>query len=337
MPKEFPRPTFLRPETSIKPGFTEPEIGEKHYHQGSYSIVGELKRIPQEMRKMVPEGFVLKKYYLDEYSSIWYELFDDEAGQNNKSESWVKFEIEGACNTLGRHPNAEEVFDMISEEDRRRLNIDLKLVAGVLNKYSIESKAQKLKQRHDRIKGYFSEELPDVIVPTQFVIGTEKNKKEPERDGPKYLYEIQPRIQGLNLNAHLVKDYMETGTTRRPGAGNFLYEQVPLDIQIIENAKSWAKQIKTEIPDKAQQIKNELVKFIEIARQLPERTKEIPYDMVHPFNLKVTKNGLRIFDVNQVLTNFEQGDERRKHFHTDNQLARYFKLLEFWQVVADEL
>jgi hypothetical protein len=207
-----------------------------------------------------------------------------------------------------------------------------------INPSVLEAKAQKLKQRYEKIKDVFADELPNIIVPTQFIIGAEKNKQHPDHDGEKRLYELQPKISSLRLSdTRDVHEYVFNGGESEH---NYLYynPQEPIPKNILGTAKIWATQINENFPNQRQQIKDELKKFIELSRPIPERMNEIPYDMVHPANVGFTSDGIRIPDINLVLPNLEATNKWRKTlFNPDIWLARYNRLLDIWQIVYDEL
>lgn len=339
---KFSRPTFLRPETKLDAGNTDPKNDEEHFYQGSFVVMAELKNIPKEMRENVPNGYVLKQYHLEEYSPIWNELFEaDEEVNTNTAEKkvWVIIDaFENAFNKFGRRPTSDEILALISDDKKSEMAIDENFIAQTLKKYSLETKAQKLRQRYERIRDVFSDELPDVIVPTQFIIGAEENQQHPDRDGAKRLYELQPRISMLELrDKRSVKDYVfNDSDSERNYLYGFPQESIPENI--VNIVKFWAEQIKETYPNQWKQIKEELKKFIELSRPIPEKMKEIPYDMVHPANVGFTSDGVRIIDINLVLPNLDSGSKWRETlFKPDIWLARYNRLLDIWQIVYDEL
>ncbi|MFA6426886.1 MAG: hypothetical protein WCW16_00360 [Candidatus Magasanikbacteria bacterium] len=339
----FSRPTFLKPEIKLEAGYTDPENDEKHFYHGNFVVVADLKNIPKEIREKIPGGYILKQYQSEEYSPNWNELFeaDKEVNTNTaeKKGTWVIIDaFEDAFNKFGRRPTVNEVLTLISDDKKSEMAIDENFIVQTLKKYSLETKARKLKKRYEEIKNVFSDELPNIILPTQFIIGAEENRQHPDRDGAKRLYELQPKINALKLRGtRPVHEYLHTGGN--PGK-NFLYDSphVPIPENIINIVKMWAKQIKETFPKQCAQIKEELEKFIELARPIPEKMNEIPHDMVHPVNVGFTADGIRIFDINLVLPNLDKDDKRRKTlFNPDIWLARYNRLLDIWKIVYDEL
>lgn len=352
MKENFNRPAFLKPEAKLEAAYTDPKNDEEHFHHGGFVVMADLKNIPKGTSEKIPSGYVLKQYYLDEYSPDWNELFeaDEEINTNTSKKGWEQHIIikafEDAFEQFGRRPTVVEILSRISDNVKsgnmgknadelvaRTMAINEELIAQILKKYSLETKAKKLKQRYERIRNIFSAELPNIIVPTQFIIGAEKNQQHPDRDGTKRLYELQPKINALELERYenLIGGLFE-------GNNIFGNPHEPIPEYCINIIKNWAKQIKKAFPKQWQQIKEELKKFIELARPIPEKMKEIPFDMVHPANVKFTADGVRIIDINVVLPNLDSDSKWRKTlFHPEIWLARYNRALEIWQIVHDEL
>ncbi len=341
--QNFSRPAFLGPETILREAHTNLITGEKIYHGGGFVVMADLERTPPDIRQKTPDGYVIKQYRFKEYSPIWNELFpaDEDLDTNtddNNGRRRILFFAEDALARFGRKPTPKELFSLIPGEDKKTFHIDERLVAETLKRYSLKAKARKLKEHYDRIRAEFKDELPEIIVPTQFIVGAERNAKHPVRDGERRLYELQPKINAPEKLPHdeTIHDYVLCGGD---AGKNYLYDnpREPIPNDIAEIAKSWAEWIKSKFPEKWQQIKEGLKKFIALARGIPAKMKVIPIDMVHPYNIRFTADGIRIIDINQVLPNLDKDSKWREMVQPERNLARYNRFLDVWQIVCDKL
>lgn len=99
MSEKFHEPAFLREQ--VKPG---PLKGEE-YGEGSFTVVANLENLPKEVRKNVPEGYVVKQYK-DERLTPEDLLFKFEL--DSSSEGWSLIEM--AKKLQARHRAAQAYF-----------------------------------------------------------------------------------------------------------------------------------------------------------------------------------------------------------------------------------
>lgn len=337
--ESFNQPNFLDPEKVRIGKIPDNGSTKESYRSGSSVVVGTVQMVdPGESVRSARES-VLKKYQPEEYDKNWDDKFlgysnIEIKGISKKDEIFIFEEASQLATYLKRSPTAQELSDDILKISGRRFGE--KIVAQVLEKYSLNTKAKKLKERHEKAVAYFLNKLPEIIVPTEFIIGTENNDLETERDGRKYIYELQERIGGIGLESvsEAIEDalmsYLQYTNKSESAQQDFFDRYEPLPKYVENFAKLWALEIKSAYPAQAGMLKKQLIAFVEIARRIPVKTDEIPLDLVWLLNMRFTSEGLRIIDTN---ISFPQNELANPL----GAMSRYHRCLDIWQVVADSL
>lgn len=347
MEKNLPKPAFMKPEIDLT-GFPDKEDPNRipEFSAGSFVVVADLTNLSPITREMIPIGHVAKKYNLDEFGSGWKYLFkfdpkldNDMAG--NEAAAFVCTSLEQIEKQHGRI-SAKEIMQSFTESQKKRYSLDENLIEEVRANYSLVKKALELKKRFTAIQDLFSSSLPNLIVKTEFIVGAENNQLSPEKDGAKYLYEVQPKIETPNLysqlDSHMAK--IEEHVSKMPVSIQLSLikrgQALPLPGVVKLLATEAGEEIKKLLPQQKDQIKNELLELVRVARTAPDKLKLIPFDAVWPTNVRFTKDGIRVIDVNYSVKITEPHDIAERGY-AETQLVRYFTLLEVWQAVAESI
>ncbi len=156
---------------------------------------------------------------------------------------------------------------------------------------SVGGIAKELKHRNLIMKNYFADSLPELIVPTQFVIGRD------EKTNKKIIYEIQPRLSEAST-ASMARDsaFMEP-------IYRYYHWGVKEDkLVAIECLNKFIVYIKSAFsPEVIDRLKRELPIFIKKITDIRAENKYFPYDCAKLNNLLFTEHGLRLIDTNAVM------------------------------------
>lgn len=189
--------------------------------------------------------------------------------------------------------------------------------------------ARRLKERHDRVAHFFEGMLPDLVVPTQFIVGAR------EGGGPesKRLYEIQSEVEPAVVisdeDISQFGDYMWGGRDLDEKRWE-AFTDAEVETLLHETSDRHAAAIRAAVKDPARlrAITSQIEVVLRRAEHLVEETKWIPYDIFKPDNLIVTVDGLRIVDTNMGV------HPARDVYATRRQFDRGVK---FWEEVARRL
>lgn len=180
---------------------------------------------------------------------------------------------------------------------------------------------RRLAERHAIVKDFFKNTLPDLVVPTQFVVGARAGLGK----DAKRLYEIQNLVKSavsIDDDSAYAWEYMENDP-KHP------YSEAGLRNLLKRISREAAEKIYNEMPDANR--RNGLIAQIEVltarAREFAKETGWIPYDLFKPDNLLMTKDGLRFIDTNM-------GSSHSKFPKNEEVFNRGIK---FWEAVAEEL
>ena len=157
------------------------------------------------------------------------------------------------------------------------------------NGLSIEGIAKELKHRNSIMKNYFAESMPELVVPTQVIIGKD------EKTNKKTIYEIQSRLDEPNTASKagdpslepLYKFYLQGDESEKSKAE-----------EVLDNFIAY---IKVAFPEKIDLLKHEISIFRREIRKMYATGDYLPYDCAKLNNLIFTRNGLRLVDSNAVV------------------------------------
>lgn len=168
------------------------------------------------------------------------------------------------------------------------------------------------------MKEYFASSLPNLIVPTQFIVGSETCHDGLKRN---FVYEIQKKIVFFDIGQVVIE----------PMAGWTKEKTVEEEKKFgwIEDEEKIAEKIKKSYGKKTPEIKKELETMVEIAKNLVKETGRIPFDIFSSQNLKFTPDGLRIIDTN---INREMGDFIEQELENIKMVFEVY--LIYWSKVA---
>lgn len=150
---------------------------------------------------------------------------------------------------------------------------------GFRESWSLMGMTKKLQARQRAAQAYFGRELPNFVVPSQFIVGTGE-----DRVG--HIYEVQKKI--------------EPEVVELPE-----YLRLPVDKFASKGAREeaiaqLAEEVKLLCGEKLSDAKKDLGTFIRIAEPLSDREGWFP-DLA-PGNLLFTKEGFRYADTNYVVS-----------------------------------
>ncbi len=153
--------------------------------------------------------------------------------------------------------------------------------------------AKEFQHKYVLMKNYFAKSLPELVVPTQIIVGEDEKTKK------KHLYEIQPRLDESST-AHLAKP---NNRSMENFYGHYIrgiwrYDQSKAE----KDLENFVAYIKNQFPDKIDLFKHEISVFIKEISDFPSKEKHIPFDCAWPTNLIFTEQGLRLIDTNAVLS-----------------------------------
>ncbi|MFA5926043.1 MAG: hypothetical protein WC831_03845 [Parcubacteria group bacterium] len=324
------RPTFLADQA---------EIENERLADGQQVKVVELSSVSQVTAEKVPNGYVLKQYKWPEFDMSWTDIFEGDDLINPYTHRTAKaYERLKKSGPQEDEPLTKDIIKAVQEQyekedsisssrdnekfekeqpDRHAYLLQMReklqnpeYVAKAVEAWRFPNIAKRLHKRNKGLQQFFSSHgLPDLIVPTNIVVGAERNEIDESRDGPKHLYEIQPRINSLALpesvlnGAYVVYHGANIGMLYfRALSPDQLKKQI--EIQSSELSEYLSRSLSLEQLNK---IRNEISNLINAAKQLPLEIGKIPYDILMLKNILITKNGLRIIDTNRLIA-FPEGD-----------------------------
>lgn len=184
--------------------------------------------------------------------------------------------------------------------------------------------AQSLKRRHEVVSDFFGKEFPDLVVPTQFIIG----EGEVDDHREKTLYEIQKKVDCLVSSSLDASNYF----------GSLFAETEPTPNLI----QMWLDHASDLFSQDIAKVITEKKKLFELARDIGalmaraqafvKATGYIPFDIFMPSNLFITADGLRIVDTNGLVS---------KKFNTSEvfefRITQFDRSIRFWEEVARKI
>lgn len=385
MPEQFRSPGFLRPEIEPKP------LQGEEYGKGLFTVVAKLENLPANVRERVPQGFVVKKYKMSEhdwdrdieeseYSSpdfdaglalvSWDLVVEPRVYAENDRESimfWLRREIQILADKIKHKPTLDELRRFLLEQSQRgelRRECERFLDRQELEKWwkecSLTGMAKELKRRHDLVQAHFKDTLPNLVVDTQFMIGSPDGSREQAR-----LYEVQKQIVPLQSLSKMFKgaseveylfgrkryyeedvarqynEYLKNNPIVQAYRDALLHSrdtvpQQTVPTEVIEAARTIAQAVHDELASKPAQLrrlKAELRKFIAQAKTLPKVQDWIPFDLPLLENLVFTEEGLRMIDTNQGV------QPSRMTYSEDKEkiMTRYTRALEVLEKIRKNL
>lgn len=297
-------------------GFGNHIIGE-----GSFVRVVEFSSVSPRTAEQVPVNYVLKEYNLDPNNFEW--------------EWWQDLFM------------GDPDIDALKESQR---------IGTPAKEWSLSRIASRLKARHDTLQKFFTAQgLADFVVPTHFIVGAEKHKTNPDRDGKKHVYEIQRKIGAVEIPFKVEKDVdtIYAGFYREPFS-------LPPKLQTLSgqeiktkvgNASKDIAEFLVEKLDKEQLavITQQLDAILKAVKRMPKELGILVEDILKPDNLLITVDGLRLIDTNsslpwpnQTTDSWEEKTVIPSTESSDQEIVsglkqRYDRLLFFWESVRDEL
>lgn len=151
-------------------------------------------------------------------------------------------------------------------------------IENILEKRSLPGMANRLQARQRKFINYFGKELPNFIIPSQFIVGTGE-------DGVGHVYEVQKKIEPgaveLPECLHLPVDKFENPMARTEAIGQL------------------AKEVRAICGEKSSDVKKDLEVFIRFAESLVDNEGWFPD--IAPGNMIFTKEGFRCLDTNCIV------------------------------------
>lgn len=196
--------------------------------------------------------------------------------------------------------------------------------------------ARKLKHNEDTLRQYFSDSLPDLIVPSQYIVGSETEKKWFKSAKPKKkLYNIQKEISpSVVLNDQDISLIHQAIKAKQFG-GVSPENEKSADFTLDISARGIARMIRDNNPENFVLIKEQINILVEKAKNLVAETKFIYIDLFEFHNMLITKDGLRAIDTNQSMPYLKDTSD------TERDPAVYKAIFDgyvnFWDEVAKKL
>lgn len=189
---------------------------------------------------------------------------------------------------------------------------------------TIPALAREFKRRHEIIAKFFKKQFPDLVVPTQLIMGEDEGA---ERRGVKRLYEVQAAVKGV---AYPRKDDFDSWELYYWGyrAHELPRPEAELEQALRSASESYALDIIDAVRDAElrRRIRGEIEETMEHARQFVAETGEIPYDLFKPDNFLITPEGMRIVDTNMLV---KEADDENGFL-----AERFARSIRFWKEVA---
>lgn len=341
------------------------------FAQGGFTRIVELSSVAPPTSECVPCNSLLKEYKYGEYDYEWKEMFEGDNIINlENSEIVSMFKELKDNNTNGKIPtmkrvaedlyqrrldtrhDCKEFYDELKKnrperykEYEKKIEIeeiqkDPKYVAKIIEEWSLPNIAKKLKERHEQLKNFFQSQcLVNFVVPTNFIIGAEKNETDPSRDGKKHIYEIQQKIDPIEIPKNIFDDIKKFYLGGYGFILNFTeYAEEEIKLLILNNSEKLANFLKKQLT-KDQLIKNitELDILINAVKKIPDELGVVPYDILLPNNMFITADGFRLVDTNQSMP---LNTESKDIFLEEDKIMaqeRSERLIKFWETVRDNL
>lgn len=268
------RPNFLNPEVNVGP------LDDGKYGGGTFTQVGNLENLPENIRGNVPQGYVIKEY------------------------------------TRGEDPKKLAVRLILSENSQRKDVSHLDI-------------AKELNQRHLMVEGYFKQSLPELVVPTQIIVGRD------EVTGKKTLYEIQSRLdESSTVNTKIDKSLW-------PVYWYYMQEDVKHEVKAGEALENFITYLHNTFPQQIDLFKNQLNIFIEQVTNFQSKENHFPFDLAMLTNLIFTEDGLRLIDTNAVmpipLPSIEGIDQKDEAILMKFRTNMFDKSLEILKIIESKL
>lgn len=207
-------------------------LKDDKYGEGEFTVVADLQNLPAGVREKVPEGYVIKQYKDRKFVLKDAHIFEFDPDFNEGSE--ITQDVQKARSPMGI--------------------------------------AKKLQERQRLVRNYFDRDLPDLVVPSQFIVGSW------------HVYEIQRKMpaNSLLIEESLLTPWKSTTFAQRAKE----VEQLTVNIRLL-------------CQEKVPQVKQEIETFVRLIEQMFEQANW--FLDLESGNLLFTKDGLRIIDTNYGL------------------------------------
>jgi hypothetical protein len=377
MSERFKPPQFFKEGIEPKPMYG------KEYGEGAFTVVAKLENLPANVRERVPQGYVVKQYKMSEHDwdfdiettekkdITWADLLDPRRNEREKIMQDLRSAIQSLAYETKCKPTADELHQYFIEESRRGTipqQWEKFLDRAVLQKWWDESSlmgmGKELRRRHELVRAHFRDVLPNLIVDTQFVIGSPDGSREQAR-----LYEVQKQIVPLQVWQRMQTELLEAARLYKEDwdeyhkfvANNPLYRAYSgisiyyrhgdensgaestegkrlvegIKYVAVEGIKYVAEAVRTELADKPKKLKllkTELRKLIARAKTLPGERDWLPFDLPWLDNLVLAEDGLRVIDTNQGFQPSQATDNSSKE-----DAKKYTRSLEILKIIRENL
>lgn len=274
------RPEFLNPDIKVGP------LADDKYGRGGFVEVGNLENLPDNIKEKATKGYVIKQYIQsDDPFDLATTLFLENSEEGRFLED-LRLLVLDFYNLYQLNPSENEIKQIIHANSKQLFTDRFKDAKDLLNLVSIGGIAKELKQRNSIIKNYFAESLPELVVPTQVIIGRDEGSHK------KTLYEIQPHLD-------------KASTASYPFSESFykyyLWGVEGEKTKAEEVLNNFINHIKNTLPEKIDLFKREIPIFIKEISEMLAKEKYFPYDCAKLNNLIFTEHGLRLIDTNAVI------------------------------------
>lgn len=290
------RPSFLSKD--IEPtGFDDGKLRD-----GAFTKVANLENLPQEVKVKFRDGLVVKQYAFSGYDRDELNLREGQIDEHD--ESIFLSGIAPFVTKEKRFPSLAELKNAVLEKYPAT---EEAVIKNGYEKFSPLGIAKELRRRNSLVKEHFKKSLPDLVVPSQFIVSESAPALDQESQNSPYgnyrriarpLFELQPRIMDKariarseevrNLHLSIVK-----AKSTPDGIGGFRP-----GIQNRKEIEVLAAKVSKAFPAEKSKIKKELQAFIRMAKALPQKTNWLIRDLASLENLLITAEGLRLIDTN---------------------------------------
>lgn len=187
-------------------------------------------------------------------------------------------------------PNGYVIKKYNRSDSPEALAISLILKEAISGKaVSLVEIAKELAQRHAMVKNYFEQTLPELVIPTQMVVGKD------EITDTKTLYEIQPRLGEPNTTN------IQVDRSLWP-VYKYYIQQLPKEKQRAEAAlENFITYLHTTFPQQIDLFKNQINTFVEQIVDFQSKENHFPFDCAMLTNLIFTEHGLKLIDTNAIM------------------------------------
>lgn len=316
MQSEFLKPEFFREGAEIE------KFDDQQYRLGRFTKVALLERA---------RGQVIKEYAIEEFDPRWSELFFADPLMAHEAAQGILITYKTLRAGRAAPPTAEEVHQALAPQFKMiyKEAAEIPFVRSVLKTWQLPAIAKKLNERHALISNFFETQLPELVVPTQYVVGEGKNAK---GLNARRIYSISPEVKPVVKMSDVFSfDWGRYFRGWRSGITTIHhFNKSELAQMLTDAAQKFTNELEGSFSsDELKKIRRELEILASRAKKLTQKTGWIPFDLLTPENLVITRDGVRIIDTNQgVPADAPVPADVRGEFE---------RSIQFWERIAEML